>query len=94
MLLISVILSQQLMAQSYQKIHAKAIVVDTHNDILSQTMEKGYVFDNNLKGLAHSDLARWKEGGLDVQLFSVFVMEKKKNLLSLPIAKWIHWMLL
>lgn len=71
-LLISVILSQQLMAQSYQKIHAKAVVVDTHNDILSQTMEKGYVFDNNLKDLTHSDLARWKEGGLDVQLFSVF----------------------
>ena len=76
-LLISVILSQQLMAQSYQKIHAKAIVVDTHNDILSQTMEKGYVFDNNLKGLTHSDLARWKQGGLDVQLFSVFCNGEK-----------------
>jgi len=78
-LLISVILSQQIMAQSYQKIHAKAIVVDTHNDILSQTMEKGYVFDNNLKGLTHSDLARWKEGGLDVQLFSVFCDGEKEK---------------
>jgi membrane dipeptidase len=78
-LLISVILSQQIMAQSYQKIHAKAIVVDTHNDILSKTMEKGYVFDNNLKGLTHSDLARWKEGGLDVQLFSVFCDGEKEK---------------
>lgn len=67
------------MAQSYQKIHAKAIVVDTHNDILSKTMEKGYVFDNNLKGLTHSDLARWKEGGLDVQLFSVFCDGEKEK---------------
>jgi membrane dipeptidase len=78
-LLISILLSQQIMAQSYQKIHAKAIVVDTHNDILMQTADKGFVFDKNLKGLTHSDLARWKEGGLDVQLFSVFCDGEKEK---------------
>jgi len=78
-LLISLLISQQMMSQSYQKIHEKAIVVDTHNDILMLTADKGYVFDNNLKGLAQSDLARWKEGGLDVQLFSVFCDGEKIN---------------
>lgn len=78
-LLILVILSQQIMAQSYQKIHAKAIVVDTHNDILMQTMENGLLFDKDLKGHTHSDLARWKQGGVDVQLFSVFCDGEQKN---------------
>jgi membrane dipeptidase len=66
------LLAQQMMAQSYQEVHQKAILVDTHNDILTQTMEKGFVFDNDLKGKTHSDLKRWKQGGLDVQFFSVW----------------------
>ncbi len=78
-LLFSILITQQIMAQSYQKIHEKAIVIDTHNDILMQTADKGYVFDNDLKGITHSDLKRWKEGGVDVQLFSVFCDGDKKN---------------
>ncbi len=78
-LIIGVLLTQQIAAQSYQKIHDDAIVVDTHNDILTQTMEKGFVFDKDLNGLTHSDLARWKQGGVDVQLFSVFCDGDKKN---------------
>lgn len=78
-LLFSVTLSQQIMAQSYQKIHAKAIVVDTHNDIMMQTIDNGLLFDNDLKGLTHSDLARWKQGGVDVQLFSIFCVGEQQN---------------
>lgn len=78
-LLISIVLSQQIMAQSYQKIHDKAIVVDTHNDILMQTIDNGLLFDKDLKGLTHSDLARWKQGGVDVQLFSIFCDGEQKN---------------
>ena len=59
-------------SQDYQKIHEKAILVDTHNDFLMQTMEKNFVFDTNLKGKTHSDLNRMKQGGVDVQFFSVF----------------------
>src|SRR6476660_4893773 len=59
-------------AQSYKKIHAKAIVVDTHNDILMKAADKGIVFDQDLRGKTHTDLDRWKKGGLDVQLFSVY----------------------
>lgn len=78
-ILISIILTQQLTAQSYLKIHDKAIVVDTHNDILMKAVDKGLVFDKDLKGKAHSDLARWKKGGLDVQLFSVYCDGDAKN---------------
>ena len=63
---------QQLTAQSYQKIHQNAILVDTHNDILMKIVDDGFALDADLTGKTHSDLARWKEGGLDVQVFSVF----------------------
>lgn len=66
-------------AQSFEKIHRKAIVVDTHNDILMKAVEKGMVFDQDLTGKASSDLARWKKGGLDVQLFSVYCDGDTKN---------------
>lgn len=63
---------QTLTAQNYLQLHKKAIVCDTHNDIVSICIEKSYAFDSNLKGKTHSDLARMKEGGLDVQVFSIF----------------------
>lgn len=77
--LIAVIVTIQLNAQSYQKIHDKAIVVDTHNDILMKAADIGMVFDQDLTGKTHSDLARWKKGGLDVQVFSVFCDGDKKD---------------
>ena len=70
---------QFLNAQSYIKIHEDAIVVDTHNDILMKVVDQGMVFDTDLTGKAHSDLARWKKGGLDVQLFSVYCDGDIKN---------------
>ena len=66
-------------AQSYKKIHDNAIIVDTHNDILMRVVDLGMVFDTDLKGQTHSDLARMKQGGLDVQLFSVFCDGDRKN---------------
>lgn len=59
-------------AQSYKQIHRRAIVVDTHNDILMKAADRGLIFDKDLKGKASTDLERWKTGGLDVQVFSVF----------------------
>jgi membrane dipeptidase len=66
-------------AQDIQKIHDKAIVVDSHNDILTACFEKKVSMDNNLKGKTHSDLNRFKEGGVDVQIFSVWCDGKKEN---------------
>ena len=68
-----------MLAQSYKKIHRKAIVVDTHNDILMKAADKGIIFDQDLTGKTHSDLARWKKGGLDVQFFSVYCDGDFKN---------------
>ncbi len=66
-------------AQSFQKIHQNAILVDTHNDILMKVVDNGLVFDQDLRGKAHTDLNRWKNGGLDVQLFSVYCDGDTKN---------------
>ncbi|HEV2831602.1 MAG TPA: dipeptidase [Hanamia sp.] len=77
--LIAFIISIPTQSQSYKKIHAKAIVVDTHNDIISTCLEKGFRFDENLKGKTHSDLKRMFKGGLDVQVFSIFCDGKQEN---------------
>lgn len=62
-------------AQSYQKLHKEAIVIDTHNDFISTSIEKKLGFDQSLKGITHSDLKRMKEGGIDIQIFSIFCDE-------------------
>ena len=53
--------------------------MDTHNDILTMTMEKGHVMDNDLQGKTHSDLSRYKKGGVDIQCFSVWSDGEKLN---------------
>ncbi|MBY0534774.1 MAG: dipeptidase [Chitinophagaceae bacterium] len=59
-------------AQSSAKLHQKSIVVDTHNDIPTTAIDKGVSFDQSLKGITHSDLGRMKEGGIDIQIFSIW----------------------
>ncbi|MEI6087046.1 MAG: dipeptidase [Bacteroidota bacterium] len=66
-------------AQDYKKIHQKAIFVDSHNDILTACIEKKVSMDQNLKGKTQSDLARFKEAGVDVQIFSVFCDGNMQN---------------
>src|SRR3954447_19182481 len=61
-----------LSCQSYKSLHQKAIVVDTHNDVLSSATMKGLSIENDLTGKTHSDIARFKKGGVDVQVFSIF----------------------
>ena len=59
-------------AQSYKKLHFNSIVVDTHNDLLSKVVDDKVIMDSDLTGKTHSDLDRFKKGGVDVQLFSVW----------------------
>jgi membrane dipeptidase len=59
-------------AQPYKKIHFDAILVDTHNDFLSKAVDENRVFDTNLQGITHTDLARMLEGGVKVQVWSIF----------------------
>lgn len=70
--LFALLLPAGMRAQAYQKLHAKATVVDTHNDVLTQSLEKNVVFDEDMKTFAHSDLRRMQQGGIDVQVFSVW----------------------
>jgi len=77
--LLFLLLPLSVQAQPYQKIHDKAIVVDSHNDILTACMEKKVSMDADLKGRTHSDLNRFKQGGVDVQIFSVWCDGNKEN---------------
>ncbi len=86
-LLLCMLLMQQINAQSYKEIHERAIVVDSHNDFLMQVTDSALLvyrknelaLDKDLKGKTHIDLARQKEGGLDVQVFSVFCTGDIRN---------------
>jgi len=59
-------------SQRYKKVHANAVLVDTHNDFPSASIEKKVSLDADLLGKTHTDLARMREGGVDVQIFSIF----------------------
>lgn len=58
-----------------KNLHQKAILVDTHNDVISQIVLRGKAIDEDLTGKAHTDIARLKSGGVDVQIFSIFCDE-------------------
>ncbi|MEI9955662.1 MAG: membrane dipeptidase [Ferruginibacter sp.] len=73
------VLSSCIFAQSYKKLHFQSILIDTHNDIPSKAVEKGYSFDQDLKNKTHSDLKRMKEGGVDAQLFSIWCDGNKQQ---------------
>lgn len=69
----------QVSAQKYQRIHRKAVMVDTHNDLLTAVIEKKLQLDSDLKGKTHSDLNRFLQAGVDLQLFSVWCDGEKQN---------------
>lgn len=70
-LIILLISSFDVFSQSNIKFHRKSIVVDTHGDILSDQIKSGIDIGKRQKG-GNFDLIRAKEGGLDVQVFSVW----------------------
>lgn len=86
-LIIGLLLVQQIKGQSYKEIHAKAIVIDAHNDFLIQVADSVlmayrknvFALDHDLKGKSHIDITRQKEGGLDVQVFSIFSTGNMKS---------------
>ncbi|SDC20807.1 dipeptidase [Niabella drilacis] len=58
-------------AQRAARIHDKAILIDGHNDVTSASVVQGRDITAPQPD-RHTDLPRWKKGGLDVQFFSVF----------------------
>jgi membrane dipeptidase len=59
--------------QKALEIHRRAIVIDTHNDILTSMNDLGYDLATPSAGRYHTDLPRMKEGGLTAEFFSVYV---------------------
>lgn len=58
-------------AQSPMQIHQQAILVDTHNDAISNELITGYDLGKRQQE-GQLDLVRAKEGGLDAQVFSIW----------------------
>lgn len=67
---LTLFLSFQAFGQS-SKLHDKAIVVDTHGDIMSDQIKSGIDVGKRQPG-TNFDLIRAREGGLDVQVFSIW----------------------
>jgi membrane dipeptidase len=59
--------------QKTLKLQRSAIVVDSHNDILSIMFDENYDIGQSSVGKYHTDLARMKQGGLSAEFFSVYV---------------------
>ncbi len=54
-----------------RRVHASALLIDTHNDITSRTVE-GYDIGKAVND-GHTNLSAMKEGGLGAQFFAVYV---------------------
>jgi membrane dipeptidase len=53
------------------RVHQSAILIDTHNDVTSSTVEGTDIGKSNPEN--HTDLVRMKKGGMGAQFFAVFV---------------------
>jgi membrane dipeptidase len=60
------------------KLHYDAVVIDTHNDILMPIFLQGADITKN-NPHTQSDFVKWKKGGLDVQMFSIYVPDRYKS---------------
>ena len=56
------------------KVHRSALLIDTHNDITSRTVDGFDIGPRNTGDRpTHTDLVRMKEGGIGAQFFAVYV---------------------
>jgi membrane dipeptidase len=78
LLILFLVFIQATKAQSSKKVHYKAVLVDTHNDVLSSSVLEGKDISRRLT-TGQSDLDRWNEGGVDVQFFSVWTDKTPRN---------------
>ena len=71
LLLFTSLLTTFVYAQNAREIHDKAILVDTHNDVISNELITKLDLSKR-QTMGNFDLVRAKEGGLDVQVFSIW----------------------
>jgi len=70
-----VIFIQKMYNKNADAIHQKAFVADTHNDVLMRSMMGRNILTELPE--SHSDLVKFKNGGVDLQVFSVWVSPSK-----------------
>ena len=63
--------------RSTHDIHLESFVADTHNDVLLRAMEGQNVLEYHPE--SHSDLEKFKLGGVDLQVFSIWVSPDGKE---------------
>ncbi|MEO6695971.1 MAG: dipeptidase, partial [Ignavibacteria bacterium] len=61
---------------NYLNLHYDAILIDTHNDFIWKVYDQGAAF-NQRNSFTQSDLPRYKAGGVDVQIFAVWIPMKE-----------------
>jgi membrane dipeptidase len=72
-----VFLNLGVMGQTYKELHREAIVVDMHNDLLTETVNNDYDWSVKNK-IKHTDIPRLIEGGVNVQFLAAWVSPRKK----------------
>lgn len=61
----------------HRRLHFDAVVADTHNDVVQRILEGEDLGSRTTRG--HSDLPRFREGGLDIEMFSIWTPPERKN---------------
>lgn len=62
--------------ENYLELHHDAILVDSHNDFVLRVYKKGVDFGRDNRS-TQSDLPKFIEGGVDVQVFAIWIPMKK-----------------
>ncbi len=62
--------------RDYLSVHKDAIMIDTHNDFIYQVYDKGASIEARNPG-THSDLPKFRDGFVDVQVFAVWIPSKE-----------------
>ena len=70
-----VIFIQKIYNKNADAVHQQAFVADTHNDVLMRSMMGRNILTELPE--SHSDLVKFKNGGVDLQVFSVWVSPSK-----------------
>jgi len=70
-----VIFIQKMYNKNAEAVHQQAFVADTHNDVLMRSMMGRNILTELPE--SHSDLVKFKNGGVDLQVFSVWVSPSK-----------------
>jgi membrane dipeptidase len=55
-----------------ETVHRRAVVVDLHNDVLGKVVEDNYQLGPR-HTFNHSDIPRFRDGGVDIQLLSIWI---------------------